>query len=100
VDVSNNASVVHATDDAGCRASGTFPNGCDATAGADSDSSEVQARAINTPDGPATPQHISGNLICHGNTPAAHVNAGAPPAGDGGGPNTVDGNKIGECAGL
>lgn len=37
---------------------------------------------------------VSGNLICHGNTPSAQL-------GDsGGGPNTVGGNKIGECAGL
>jgi hypothetical protein len=96
VDVSNNASVVHATDDAGCKTSGTFPNGCAATAGADDDSSEVQARKFTTPAGPATPQNISGNLICHGNTPPAHINS----LDDAGGPNTVDGNKIGECAGL
>ena len=38
---------------------------------------------------------ISGNLICHGNTPAAQVNAL-----DGGLPNTVSGRKIGECANL
>ena len=37
---------------------------------------------------------IGGNLICHGNSPAAQI-------GDsGGGPNNVDGNVIGECAGL
>ena len=37
---------------------------------------------------------IGGNLICHGNSPAAQI-------GDsGGGPNSVDGNAIGECAGL
>jgi hypothetical protein len=37
---------------------------------------------------------ISGNLICLGNSPAAQV-------GDtGGSPNTVSGQKIGECAGL
>ena len=36
--------------------------------------------------------HISGNLICQGNSPAAQI-------GDSGGsPNTVGGNKIGECA--
>jgi hypothetical protein len=35
---------------------------------------------------------ISGNLICQGNSPAAQI-------GDSGGsPNTVSGNKIGECA--
>ena len=38
---------------------------------------------------------ISGNLICHRNTPAAQVNAL-----DGGLPNTVAGRKIGECANL
>ncbi len=80
IDFSNNSSVVHATNDATC--TGTFPNGCDATPGADPDSSEpVQ----NT---------ISGNLICHNNSPAAQF-------GDSGaGPNIVSGNKIGECAGL
>jgi len=37
---------------------------------------------------------IGGNLICHGNSPAAQI-------GDSGGiPNVVGGNKIGECAGL
>jgi hypothetical protein len=38
---------------------------------------------------------IGGNLICQGNTPAAQVNPD-----DGGQPNTVGGNKIGQCAGL
>lgn len=38
---------------------------------------------------------ISGNLICHRNTPDAQVNAL-----DGGLPNTVAGRKIGECAAL
>jgi hypothetical protein len=38
---------------------------------------------------------ISGNLICHRNTPAAQVNAL-----DGGLPNTVGGRKVDECAGL
>ena len=37
---------------------------------------------------------IGGNLICHGNSPAAQI-------GDsGGGPNSVAGNAVGECAGL
>jgi hypothetical protein len=93
VDVSNNTSVVHATDDAGCEASGTFPNGCDATAGADPDADEIQSRATPTPV--VRQQQVSGNLICHGNTPPAQINPG-----DGGGPNVVAGNKIGECAGL
>jgi hypothetical protein len=86
VDVSNNRSVVHPADETACE--GTFPDGCDAAAGADEDSSEVQSRIGN-------PQHISGNLICHGNTPSAQIN----PA-DGGAANIVGGNKIGECSGL
>jgi hypothetical protein len=49
----------------------------------DSDSTEVQTN------------HIGGNLICQGNTPPAQVNPG-----DGGQPNVVAGQKIGECAGL
>jgi hypothetical protein len=83
VDVSNNASVVNPVDPGGCDSSGTFPNGCDAAPGADTDSTEVQTNTI------------SGNLICHGNTPAAQVN----PL-EGGQPNTVGGKAIGECAGL
>lgn len=49
----------------------------------DPDSNEVQTNTIG------------GNLVCRGNSPAAHVN----PA-DGGFPNTVGGHKIGQCAGL
>ncbi|HYX76108.1 MAG TPA: hypothetical protein VE757_02930 [Gaiellaceae bacterium] len=85
VDASNNRSVVQPSGD--CE--GTFPAGCDAATGTDPDAGEIQSR------GPDNPQHISGNLICHGNSPAAHIN----PL-DGGFPNVVDGNKIGECAGL
>lgn len=48
-----------------------------------SDSSEVMTN------------EISGNLVCHKNTPAAQVNPG-----DGGQPNVVGGNAVGECAGL
>jgi hypothetical protein len=48
-----------------------------------SDSTEVQTNTIK------------GNLICFGNTPAAQVNPD-----DGGEPNKVGGNKIGQCAGL
>jgi hypothetical protein len=48
-----------------------------------SDSTEVQTNTI------------SGNLICHGNSPAAQVNPD-----DGGQPNVVGGKKIGQCAGL
>jgi hypothetical protein len=39
--------------------------------------------------------HVSGNLICQGNLPAAQVNPN-----EGGQPNVVGGHKIGECAGL
>jgi hypothetical protein len=81
VDVSNNRSVVHA---AGV-CEGTFPLGCAAAPGAFIDSSEVQSRIGN-------PQRISGNLICHNNTPTAQVNVG-----DGGAANVVGGNSIGEC---
>jgi hypothetical protein len=49
----------------------------------DPDSSEIMTNVIG------------GNLICQGNTPAAQVNPD-----DGGQPNTVGGNKIGQCAGL
>jgi hypothetical protein len=41
--------------------------------------------------------HISGNLICMGNSPPAQIGDAAL---EGGGPNTVSGHKIGECAGL
>jgi hypothetical protein len=51
--------------------------------GVDTDSTEVQTNVVG------------GNLICHGNTPAAQVN----PV-DGGLPNVVGGQKVGECAGL
>ena len=49
----------------------------------DSDSSEIMTNVI------------AGNLICQGNTPAAQVNPD-----DGGQPNDVGGQKLGECAGL
>jgi hypothetical protein len=83
VEISNNASLVQAADPDACDASGTFPNGCDAVAGGDTDSTEVMSN------------NITGNLSCKGNSPAAQIN----PA-DGGGPNTVGGNATGECAGL
>jgi hypothetical protein len=85
LDVANNTSVVQPAGD--CE--GTFPAGCDAAPGADLDAAEIQSRL------PDNPQHISGNLICHGNSPATQINAA-----DGGAPNIVDGNKIGQCAGL
>lgn len=40
---------------------------------------------------------ITGNLICHGNTPPAQIGDAAE---EGGGANTVGGNAIGECADL
>lgn len=86
VDVAQNRSVVHPADPATCE--GTFPMGCDAATGVDTDANEIQSRVGN-------PQHISGNLICHGNTPSAQINPD-----DGGAPNVVDGKMIGECAGL
>lgn len=83
VDVSNNVSAVQAADPDACDASGTFPGGCDAVPGGDTDSTEVMTNLI------------AGNLSCHGNSPAAQVN----PA-DGGQPNVVGGDATGECAGL
>lgn len=56
--------------------------------GTDTDSTEVKGSVFG-------PQTIGGNLICHGNVPAAQVNPG-----DGGLPNTVGGRAISECAGL
>lgn len=97
VDLANNRSVVVPANEEECE--GTFPMGCDAAPGVDEDSSEVQSRfappEFFPPDGLDNPQHISGNLICHGNVPAAQFNPF-----DGGAQNVVDGRKIGECAGL
>lgn len=56
--------------------------------GTDPDSSEVMGSVFG-------PQTIGRNLICQDNTPAAQVNPG-----DGGLPNTVLGQAIGQCAGL
>jgi hypothetical protein len=78
--VSGVASVVHETpvpcgDPGGPACTGFAP-------GPDPDSTEI---VDNT---------VGGNLICHNNTPPAQF-------GDtGGGPNTVSGQKIAECAGL
>ena len=49
----------------------------------DPDSNEVQTN------------QVTGDLRCFGNSPAAQVNAG-----DGGQPNLVGGDKLGQCAGL
>ncbi len=68
--------------------------------GTDGDSSEVMGSDLSGIGGPIIPQTIGGNLICHGNVPAAHVNAGIPPAGDFGAKSVVGGKGIGECAGL
>jgi hypothetical protein len=40
---------------------------------------------------------VGGNLICKNNTPPAQIGDAAE---EGGGPNTVSGNKVGECAHL
>src|SRR6185312_8093726 len=74
VDISRNLSVVQAADPEACDASGTFPAGCDAAPGGDTDSTEVMTNTI------------AGDLSCHGNSPDAHVN----PL-DGGQPNIVGG---------
>ena len=63
--------------------------------GTDGDSSEVMGSDVSAIGGPIVPQTIGGNLICHGNVPAAHVNPG-----DFGAKNFVGGEAIGECAGL
>lgn len=60
--------------------------------GTDEDSSEVMGSAIGSLQ---FPQTIGGNLICHGNIPAAQVNTL-----DFGDYNFVGGVAIGECAGL
>ena len=75
VDISNNVSAVQAADGDACDASGTFPAGCDAVPGGDTDSTEVMTNTI------------SGNLSCKGNSPVAQVNAL-----DGGQPNSVGGD--------
>ena len=67
----------------------------DTGAGMDPDSSEVMGTDLTAFGGPVVPQTIGGNLICHGNVPAAQVN----PA-DGGADNYVGGKAIGECVGL
>lgn len=63
--------------------------------GTDTDSSEVMGSDLTALGGPVIPQTIGGNLICHGNVPAAQVN----PL-DGGAPSFVGGNAIGQCVGI
>ena len=63
--------------------------------GTDTDSSEVMGSDLTAIGGPVVPQTIGGNLICHGNVPAAQVN----PL-DGGAKSFVGGKGIGQCAGL
>jgi hypothetical protein len=63
--------------------------------GVDTDSSEVMGSDLTAVGGPVVPQTIGGNLICHGNVPAAQVN----PL-DGGAPSFVGGKGIGQCAGI
>jgi hypothetical protein len=76
---SNNASVLHQTP-VPCGDPGT-PACTGSAPGADPDSTEVDTNTIG------------GNLICQNNSPAAQ--RGDAPASL---PNTVTGNKIGECA--
>lgn len=63
--------------------------------GVDTDSSEVMGSDLSAIGGPVIPQTIGGNLICHGNVPAAQVN----PL-DGGAKSFVGGRAIGQCKGL
>jgi hypothetical protein len=67
----------------------------DAGPGMDEDSSEVMGSDLGAIGGPVIPQTIGGNLICHGNVPAAQVNPG-----DFGAKSFVGGKGIGQCAGL
>jgi hypothetical protein len=75
--VSDNASIVV------CVVEGPFGSCLQSAPGLDDDSTEVMTNVIN------------GNLVCENNAPPAQVN----PL-DGGEPNQVRGQKIGECAGL
>lgn len=67
----------------------------DTGTGMDPDASEVMGTDASVFGMGTFPQTIGGNLICHGNVPAAQVN----PL-DGGANNFVGGKAIGECAGL
>jgi hypothetical protein len=78
--VSKNASVVMPTE---CTGEGETEVCNNIGPGVDEDSTEVQTNIIN------------GNLLCQGNVPAAQVNAL-----DGGQPNDVGRNAIGQCADL
>jgi hypothetical protein len=63
--------------------------------GMDDDSTEIMGSDLSAFGGPVVPQTIGGNLICHDNVPAAHVN----PI-DFGAPSFVGGRALGECASL
>ncbi len=63
--------------------------------GMDTDSNEVMGSDASFFGLGIFPQTIGGNLICHGNLPAAQINAA-----DGGMGNVVGGRKIGQCASL
>ena len=84
--IANNVSLSHAPD-----AATGDPGG----PGTDEDSTEVMGTDATLFGLGTFPQTIGGNLICHGNLPAAQVN----PV-DGGAPSIVLGKKIGECASL
>jgi hypothetical protein len=71
--------------------SGSNPEG----PGAFFDSTEVMGSDLTFAGLGIAPQTIGGNLICHGNVPAAQIN----PL-DGGIANVVDGKALGECASL
>lgn len=56
----------------------------------------TQNKSVQDPDSDEVQTNwITGNLRCYGNSPAAQVNPD-----DGGQPNVVGGDKIGQCAGL
>lgn len=65
--------------------------------GVDTDSTEIMGTHMDLGGGTVIdiPQTIGGNLVCLHNVPAAQYN----PA-DGGAPNVVGGNAIGECAAI
>jgi hypothetical protein len=83
LDVSKNSSVAHETPDGCGTEPGNMVGPCTGFApGGDSDSTEVGSNIV------------SGNLICHNNSPVAQIGDSPTVA------NTVGGNKIGECAAV